>query len=223
MKLADILSEGVKEENFVEDVIGALRRATNRRDWEMTFRTPHGVGVKGQGLTLSFQHQGGRVKLFVTGKKNANTIVPSAKAAAQYVSKLTEGELPKGSISMGQAKKIGDKIGVDFDKFDLEEFRKGLEVEMEHSETVGDGLEMAGKIALDHLKEKPDYYTRLEKVEESAYKPKKYHLDLLQKLLDIKDKREKEKHIRDLYKKRQLDTAAFQWVMDRALGMTVRG
>ncbi|MCX6811670.1 MAG: hypothetical protein NT039_03195 [Candidatus Berkelbacteria bacterium] len=73
-----------------------------------------------------------------------------------------------------EAKQIGDKIGIDFNKFDLEQFRMGLSVEFEHgahdpeTNVTGDDLNMTGKIAWAHLKEIPDYYSRLEKMEKEA-------------------------------------------------------
>lgn len=73
-----------------------------------------------------------------------------------------------------EAKLIGGSIGVDFSAYDLEEFRMGLGVELEHglcdSETnvTNDDDAMTGKIALAHLKEIPDYYTRLDKMEKEA-------------------------------------------------------
>lgn len=59
---------------------------------------------------------------------------------------------------MEQAKKLADKLGFDGT---LSELKRGIEVEMEHSDTVGDGLETAAKIAMDHLEEDPKYYTKL--------------------------------------------------------------
>jgi hypothetical protein len=73
-----------------------------------------------------------------------------------------------------EAKKIGEEIGIDFGKFDLEQFRMGLHVELEHglvdaeTNVTNDDLAMTGKIAWAHIKEIPDYYTRLEKMEEEA-------------------------------------------------------
>lgn len=73
-----------------------------------------------------------------------------------------------------EAKKIGEAIGVDWNKIDLEQFRRGLEVEMEHgahdiqTNVTNDDPEMTGKIAWAHLKEIPDYYTRLDKMESLA-------------------------------------------------------
>jgi len=74
------------------------------------------------------------------------------------------------SISKDKAKEIGDKIGVDWKKCDLEEFRMGLEVEQEHDTKskktdVASSLEQVGKIALAHLKELKNYYTKLKKME----------------------------------------------------------
>ena len=80
----------------------------------------------------------------------------------------------KNEFGTDEARKIGEQIGVDFTKFDLEEFRKGLAIELEHGShdpetnvTNSDPL-LTGKIAWAHLKEIPDYYTRLEKMESEA-------------------------------------------------------
>jgi hypothetical protein len=80
----------------------------------------------------------------------------------------------KREFTMDEARKIGEQIGIDFNVYDLDQFRRGLAVELEHGahdpETnVTDGdLAMTGKIAWAHLKEIPDYYTRLEKMELEA-------------------------------------------------------
>ncbi len=72
------------------------------------------------------------------------------------------------------AEEIGEKLGISWDKFDVEQFTKGLNVELEHGSrdpevnvTNNDPV-LTGKIALAHLKEFPDYYTRLEKMERDA-------------------------------------------------------
>ncbi len=71
-----------------------------------------------------------------------------------------------------EAKKIGDAIGINWDKVDIEEFRVGISVELEHgshdpeTDVIGDDENLAGKIAWAHLKELPDYYTRLLKMEQ---------------------------------------------------------
>ena len=75
-----------------------------------------------------------------------------------------------------QAKKIGEGLGIDWSKFDIEQFRRGIDVELEHG-TVGpnsnvtdDDPVTTGKIALAHLNEFADYYTRLGAMEEEADK-----------------------------------------------------
>lgn len=71
-----------------------------------------------------------------------------------------------------QAKTIGDAINVNWDKVDLEQFRRGIEVEFEHgtvyasTNITDDDLIMTAKIALAHLRELPDYYTKLDKMEQ---------------------------------------------------------
>lgn len=73
-----------------------------------------------------------------------------------------------------QAKEIGEKLGIIWDKYDVEQFRMGLDVELEHgtvdssTNVTNDDPIMTGKIALAHLNEFADYYTRLEKLEEEA-------------------------------------------------------
>ena len=74
------------------------------------------------------------------------------------------------------AKRIGESIGIDWTKFDIEQFRMGLDVELEHgsrelsTNVTNDDEITTGKIALAHLNEFPDYYTRLQKMESQAKK-----------------------------------------------------
>lgn len=77
-------------------------------------------------------------------------------------------------ITAEQARAIGDQLGIDWHKIDLGQFRRGLEVELEHGSrdpetdvTHSDPL-LTGKIAWAHLKEIPDYYTRLDRMEAEA-------------------------------------------------------
>lgn len=80
------------------------------------------------------------------------------------------------SFSDEQAARIGETIGIEWARapFDVEQFRAGMEVELEHgrhdpmTDVTGDDPIVTGKIALAHLKEFPDYYVRLERMEEEA-------------------------------------------------------
>lgn len=80
----------------------------------------------------------------------------------------------KKIISLKQARTIGEQLGVRWDKFDLKQFHAGLGVELEHgtanqtTDVTHDDALMTGKIALAHLTEFPDYYTRLAKMEAEA-------------------------------------------------------
>jgi hypothetical protein len=73
-----------------------------------------------------------------------------------------------------EAKRVGDAIGVDWARFDFEQFRAGMDVELEHgshdpqTDVTGDDPIVTGKIALAHMKEFPDYYERLERMEREA-------------------------------------------------------
>jgi hypothetical protein len=81
---------------------------------------------------------------------------------------------PARQFTDEEAKKLGDAISVNWDAVPLAEFRMGLSIELEHgihdpqTDVTGDDLLLTAKIALAHLKEFPDYYTRLEKLEEEA-------------------------------------------------------
>jgi len=80
----------------------------------------------------------------------------------------------KKFFSTEEVKKIGDDLKIDWNKVDLEEFKQGLHIELEHGlidlETnVTDDDELTtGKIAWAHLNEFPDYYARLKKMEDEA-------------------------------------------------------
>ena len=79
-------------------------------------------------------------------------------------------------FTVDQARRIGEQVGIDWGgaPFDVEQFRRGLEVELEHglrdpsTDVTGDDPVVTAKIALAHLSEFPDYYTRLERMEEEA-------------------------------------------------------
>ena len=77
-----------------------------------------------------------------------------------------------------EAKKIGEALHIDWNKVNLKQFAMGVNVELEHGSrdpdtnvTNNDPI-LTGKIALAHLKEYPDYYTRLDKLEKEAEKAK---------------------------------------------------
>jgi hypothetical protein len=80
------------------------------------------------------------------------------------------------SFSSDEARLIGEKIGIDWSSspFDVEQFRSGMDVELEHglhdeaTNVTGDDPVLTGKIALAHLNEFPDYYTRLARMEAEA-------------------------------------------------------
>jgi hypothetical protein len=82
----------------------------------------------------------------------------------------------RASFSAEEARRIGEEIGIDWSStpFDVDQFRMGMDVELEHglrdlltNVTDSDPV-VTGKIALAHLKEFPDYYTRLAKMETEA-------------------------------------------------------
>lgn len=79
--------------------------------------------------------------------------------------------MAKQNFTVEETKQIGEKLGIDWTKFDVDQFRRGLDVELEHgtvdihTNVTNDDPVVTGKIALAHLNEFPDYYDRLEKME----------------------------------------------------------
>lgn len=69
-------------------------------------------------------------------------------------------------FSLNEARQIAEKLGIDFDKagFSVEEYREGLNIELEHglvdrgTNVTNDDPIITGKIALAHLNEIPHYY-----------------------------------------------------------------
>ena len=88
----------------------------------------------------------------------------------------SEGTGRRAGFSAEEAHRVGAEIGIDWDRspFDVEQFRQGMDVELEHglhdllTNVTGDEPTVTGKIALAHLKEFPDYYTRLARMEDEA-------------------------------------------------------
>ena len=80
----------------------------------------------------------------------------------------------KQAFTTRQAHEIGASLSIDWSRFDVEQFRMGLDVELEHglrdpsTDVTGDDPILTGKIALAHLNEFADYYTRLAKMEGEA-------------------------------------------------------
>jgi Protein of unknown function (DUF5661) len=78
------------------------------------------------------------------------------------------------SFTEDQAREIAELLGVKWDRFDVDQFRRGMNVELEHglvdlnTNVTGDDALSTGKIALAHLNEYPDYYDRLHAMEAEA-------------------------------------------------------
>lgn len=82
--------------------------------------------------------------------------------------------MTKKVFTTEQAKEIGEKLGIDWSLFDVEQFKMGMDVELEHgtvnpnTNVTDDDPLLTGKIALAHLNEIRDYYTRLYEMEQEG-------------------------------------------------------
>lgn len=73
-------------------------------------------------------------------------------------------------ITKARALRVGNKLKVNWNKVDIEQFRQGIQVESEHANVVGRSMTAWAKVALAHLTESgykfgKNYYSRLKKVE----------------------------------------------------------
>ena len=71
--------------------------------------------------------------------------------------------------NINQLKNLADKNNIDISPYDENELLNGFKIEGEHSDIIKEPIDQL-KIAIVHLKELPDYYTRLKKIEEFVNK-----------------------------------------------------
>jgi len=103
----------------------------------------------------------------------------------------------KKSFTSEEAKEIGEQLGITWDDYDVDQFRRGMDVELEHgtvdanTDVTGDDPLSVAKIALAHLNEFPDYYDRLDKMETEGKKAlekesniKAVHIDIQPYIVD---------------------------------------
>ncbi len=70
------------------------------------------------------------------------------------------------TITKQGTKTVAERLGIDLTKYDLKELQMGMNTEQEHAESLGDSSwTTMARIAIDHLDELPDYYTRLKEME----------------------------------------------------------
>jgi hypothetical protein len=82
----------------------------------------------------------------------------------------------KGHFTAEEARAAGERVGIDWmlSRFDVEQFRMGMDVELEHgtqdveTNVTDDDVAVTARIARAHLNEFPDYYSRLAVMEAEA-------------------------------------------------------
>jgi 8-oxo-dGTP pyrophosphatase MutT (NUDIX family) len=85
-------------------------------------------------------------------------------AKKSVMESVTEDLIPGGLSDKHSVDSIAKLHGVSVDVI-AAQIKKGVEIEKEH---VGNNLEMAAEISMDHLVEMPDYYDRIERMEKEA-------------------------------------------------------
>ncbi len=82
----------------------------------------------------------------------------------------------RANFTADEARGAGERIGIDWttSRFDVEQFRMGMDIELEHgtqdveTNVTDDDVALTAKIARAHLNEFPDYYSRLATMEAEA-------------------------------------------------------
>jgi hypothetical protein len=93
-----------------------------------------------------------------------------------YTQKESKMPQARKEFTVEEARRYGEGVGIDWSSspFDVEQFSMGMNVELEHglqdllTNVTDDDPLVTAKIARAHLNEFPDYYTRLERLEEEA-------------------------------------------------------
>jgi Protein of unknown function (DUF5661) len=106
------------------------------------------------------------------GDLRAEADHPAAIGAIATVDSMTA----RRQFTADEARAAGERIGIDWNtsRFDIEQFRMGMDVELEHgthdlgTNVTGDDADITAKIARAHLNEFPDYYSRLAVMEADA-------------------------------------------------------
>lgn len=104
------------------------------------------------------------------------TVLRPARTMGHRRDLTIEGMTSRSGFTPDEARAAGERIGIDWGSapFDLEQFRMGMDVELEHgardpqTNVTDDDVIMTAKIARAHLNEFPDYYTRLARMEAEA-------------------------------------------------------
>jgi DNA-directed RNA polymerase alpha subunit len=89
---------------------------------------------------------------------------------------MVYGMSERAHFTADEARAAGERIGIDWarSRFDVEQFRMGMDVELEHgtndpeTNVTDDDVSVTAKIARAHLNEFPDYYSRLAVMEAEA-------------------------------------------------------
>ena len=82
-----------------------------------------------------------------------------------HITKATKDSTP---LTPEECQKVGEANGVDFSKYNLDQYCMGMNVEQEHNDLTNGDPAMTSKIVIDHLNEIDNYYTLLEKMESQA-------------------------------------------------------
>jgi menaquinone-dependent protoporphyrinogen oxidase len=175
-----LFSSGITGEGDFREVIGWYY-PENLKDIVKTIQPKEialfGGKVESKNLELEDWLVNPGVRVDVGDYRNWSEIEAWAAQIAKTLVVPTTGEVSMVHhpyFTKEDAKRVGDILKVNWARIDVEQFRKGMDVELEHgrenpaTDVTHDDAILTGKIALAHLKEFPDYYTRLDNMEEEA-------------------------------------------------------
>lgn len=160
-----------KEGTFggIDPLVGVKERSTDARK-----RALEMIKNKMKSTPSGYDEQALREELtsmngFAMSKKDAESVITDAAV------QLEMGRMPQfEATTVKESFEITDDVlnqvtkELDVDGLDMDQLRRGIEVEQEHADITNDDPLMTAKIAIAHLREIPDYYTRLDAMEAEA-------------------------------------------------------
>ena len=170
----------ISDEKFIEEINARELLSVKLDKTDLQNLEDIGLGdeeVNPEEEISKLRGQGGQVegekKTFDMGRssgKNAdasqskgNSSAPLGRSSGSPVLHLKNKEAGRNQVfTVLQAQELGNQLHLDWTQIPLGEFHKGLNVELGHSDiTKGDPI-LTAMIAISHIKERKDYYTRLE-------------------------------------------------------------
>lgn len=175
----DMLSQGMfglspEDEYDAEEILKSI----DRLDYDVLETSDFISWLVSNGYDSFLVRGDGPTNIAVLDKNIIKDVKPLKQfQESSNVNNLVSYLFEENKVSKEEALEVGKELGLNWDKVSFDQFLDGMNVELEHGSKLGketnvtkDDLVATGKIALAHLEEIPDYYSRLQKMEKDSLK-----------------------------------------------------